>query len=155
LDSDISFEVLVNGVSVGMAGQLSDAIAKKMDFDTSVFCAELDMAVLLSQSQSRRIFQPLPIYPAAPRDLAMIVASSVKAGDLLAAIKQTAGELAESAGIFDIYTGKQIEKGKKSVAISVTYRSATGSLSGEAVDAAQKNVIEMLQRDFAAVIRDK
>ncbi len=155
LDDDLAFEVFINGVSAGMAGQLANAVAKKMDFDAPVFCAELDIAVLLNQSQSRRIFQQLPIYPAAPRDLAMIVASSVKAGDLLAAIKETAGELAESAGIFDIYTGKQIEKGKKSVAISVTYRSAAGSLSGDKVDAAQKKVIDMLQQKFAAVIRDK
>lgn len=155
LENDISFEVLINADSIGTGGQLSSRVAKKMDFDTPVFCAELDMTMLLNQSQSRLIFQPLPIYPAAPRDLAMIVSADTKAGDLLSAIKQTAGELAESAGIFDIYTGKQIEKGKKSVAISITYRSATGSLSGDEVDALQKKVIEMLQRDFAAVIRDK
>ena len=85
----------------------------------------------------------------------MVVDASVPGGEIISTVRSAAGKLAESVDIFDIYTGKQIPAGKKSVAIAINYRSETGSVSSEEVDKRQAAVIESLKKQFNADIRDK
>ena len=100
-------------------------------------------------------FTPLPVYPSAPRDLAIVVAEEIRVGELVGKVKSVAGTLAESISIFDLYSGKQIEKGKKSIGVSITYRSPERSLSSEEVDKIQQEIIGTLKREFNADIREK
>jgi len=120
-----------------------------------VLVAELVLAPLIAISGSLVEFKPLPVYPAAPRDLAIVVNQQVSAGEIVECIRKAAGDLAESVDIFDLYAGEQIEKGKKSVAISISYRSPSGSLSGDVVDEKQRLVTGSLEQKFQAEIRDK
>jgi phenylalanyl-tRNA synthetase beta chain len=154
-DEDISFRIMEDKQPVGVIGKVSAAVLSELDIKQPVYLAELEVERLLSISQSVTEFVPLPLYPAAPRDLAIIVSQEVCAGDLVNTIKETAGKPAESVQIFDLYAGKQIEEGKKSIAVSITYRSDAGSLSTEEVDTLQQKVIEMLKRKFGAEIRDR
>ena len=85
----------------------------------------------------------------------MVVNSDIKAGDLIKAVQKTAGPLAESVELFDLYEGKQIEKGKKSIAISILYRSDKGSLESAQVDEIQQKVLATLKKSFNAEVRDK
>ncbi len=156
LDNTMSYRLIVQNEGVGVIGLLDPKVAKKSDIKQPVYLLELSLARFMEEDKRESIhFEPLPAYPAAPRDLAMVVDLSVPAGELLSAVRKSAGPLAESVSIFDLYAGKQIEKGKKSIAISVTYRSRSGSLSSDEVDAAQANVIKMVKRQFNAEIRDK
>ena len=154
-DDEVSFTIAVDGTKIGVIGRLTAKAAKSVDVKETVYMAEFETAPLLTYGQQLVEYQPLPIYPAAPRDLALVVDESVKAGDLVAAILEAGGELAESVEIFDLYTGKQIEQGKKSIAVAISYRSAEGSLSGEQVDGRQKKVVSKLKKDFNAEVRDK
>ena len=79
-------------------------------------------------------FAPLPVYPAAPRDIAIIVNESIRAAELLKRVKELAGGLAETVSIFDVYSGKQVGEGKRSIGISITYRAPERSLSSEEID---------------------
>ncbi len=151
----ISYEISSKGEVVGIVGKLADEILDKFEIKQAVYVFELTLPSLMQQSGKLREYQPLPIYPAAPRDLAIVVDDDIRAGDLISAVKQAAGEIAETVEIFDLYRGKQIEKGKKSVAISITYRSLSGNLSSEQVDEKQRTVINKLKNDFNAQIRDK
>jgi phenylalanyl-tRNA synthetase beta chain len=155
LEKDISFKIMLDGKQAGVIGKVSTPLLDKLDIKQPVYLAELDAGLLLELSRPLAEFTPLPQYPAAPRDLSVVVARQVRASDLVRTVQDTAGELAESVRIFDLYTGKQIEAGKKSIAISITYRSRTGSLSSADVDIIQQKVIEALKRDFDAEIRDK
>jgi phenylalanyl-tRNA synthetase beta chain len=85
----------------------------------------------------------------------MIVDEGVLAADIVACVKESAGELAESVELFDVYAGKQIEAGKKSVAVSINYRSRQGNLSSDQVDEMQARVVRALEKRFKAAIRDK
>jgi phenylalanyl-tRNA synthetase beta chain len=154
-EEDVSFEMKMEGRGAGVIGKVSDAVISRLDVKQPVFLAELEAGQLLSLSRPLAEFTPLPLYPAAPRDLAMIVSQEVRAADLVNTIRDTAGKPAESVQIFDLYTGQQIEEGKKSIAISITYRSGIGSLSSEEVDALQQKVIDTLKREFDAEIRDR
>jgi len=155
LEDDISFNLLIGSQSSGVIGKVSSSILGKLDIKQPVFVAEVEVERLIPMSRSLIEFTQLPLYPAAPRDLAIVVADNIQSGDLISAVKRTAGGLAESVRIFDLYTGKQIENGRKSVAVNITYRSREGSLSSEQVDDLQQKVVDYLNQMFNAEIRDK
>lgn len=151
----IAFDLEIAGGKVGWLGEIDRKILAKFEIKQPLFVAELSLNPLIKASNRIVAFAELPIYPAAPRDLAMVVDQTVRAGDIVSKVKKTAGPLAESVEIFDLYMGKQIEQGKKSIAISINYRSRERNLASEEVDAMQADVIAALAKDFNAVIRDK
>ncbi len=152
---ELSFDILVGGLKAGRIGQLARSIADKLDIKQKVYMAELTLASLIEKSITQKEFRPLPIYPAAPRDLAIVVNETYRAAEIITVIKEAAGPLAESVEIFDLYQGKQIESGKKSLAVSIIYRSPEGSLSAEQVEQQQQLVISNLKNKLNAEIRDK
>ena len=154
LEQSISYQILSGKEKVGTIGQISDKIARKFDIKQQVFIAEIDISPLIKLSRDLVEFKPLPVYPAAPRDLALVVNTDVKVGDIITLVKKRAGELAESVKVFDLYAGKQIEKGKKSIGISVVYRSDKKSLSSEEVDRLQRDIMNNLKKNFDAEIRE-
>lgn len=154
-EDDLSYGIFLENARVGEIGLISKAISEKLDIKQNVHLAELTLSRLIENSIRIREFAPLPVYPAAPRDLAIVVDQSVKSGEIVNLAKKAAGELAESVEIFDLYQGSQIALGKKSLAISIIYRSQEGSLSAEQVDERQNVVINQLKNTFNAEIRDK
>ncbi len=155
LEPQASFVVKLNGRPIGTVGQLAARLAKSVDVKQPVWVAELAAEPLMAVSSRVSTYEPLPIYPAAPRDLSLVVDEQVPAGAIVASIKTVAGEMAEAVDIFDLYTGKQIEAGKKSIAVAIAYRSRERSLSSEEVEAVQQKVIDELKNTFKAVVRDK
>jgi phenylalanyl-tRNA synthetase beta chain len=155
LQSDLSFEVTSGGAAIGVIGCVADRVTKRFEIKQSVFLAEMKVSSFIGIGKPRVEFSPLPVYPAALRDLALIVEDTVKVGDIVARVREIAGKLLERVTVFDLYTGKQIEKGKKSIGVSITYRSRERSLSSEEVDRIQANVMETLSREYGAVVRDK
>ncbi len=155
LEKGDSYVLQVDGAGLGSIGRLSAKAGKLLDIKQPVWVAEFAIEPLRDKTTRVVEFRPLPVYPAAPRDLSLLLDADVPAGDIVETIRKTAGEIAEAVDIFDLYTGKQIEVGKKSVAVSIMYRSRSGSLSGEQVDAVQQKVIDKLKKQFNAEVRDK
>jgi phenylalanyl-tRNA synthetase beta chain len=153
-DEQVSFAVTLNGSEVGELGKITSAVLTKFGIKQPIIVADLALAGLIKESREQVTFKPLPVYPAAPRDLSIVLDDRVPAGQVIEKVRQTAGELARSVEIFDIYTGGQIPKGRKSVAFSINYRSNEGNLSSEEVEQLQQAVVEMLKRDFNDEIRD-
>ncbi|PWB71583.1 phenylalanine--tRNA ligase subunit beta [candidate division GN15 bacterium] len=154
-DSSISYELLANGTLIGHAGRITAGLAKRFDIKQELYYAELMLPEMIAMSRKLSQFTPLPVYPSAPRDLAIVVGEETRVGEIVEKIKSVAGPLAESVSIFDLYIGKQIEKGKKSIGVSITYRSAERSLASDEVDKIQQDIITVLKRDFNAEIREK
>ncbi|MDH3938318.1 MAG: hypothetical protein OEV68_13400, partial [candidate division Zixibacteria bacterium] len=155
LDDKLSFRLLQGKRKVGWVGRVAADKARRMGIKQPVLIAELSLDGLMDTRDQQLKFTPLSIYPAAPRDLAIVVDEHVAAGDVTACVKKAAGELAEAVEIFDLYSGDQIQKGKKSIALSIRYRSQTGSLSNEQVEATQQRVVGDLEQKFNAEIRIK
>lgn len=154
LDDKLSYRLLLGDRKVGWIGRVSPGKARQIGIKQPVLVAELSLEGLMDTRGEQLRFKSLPIYPAAPRDLAIIVDQQVPAGDITACVKKAAGELAEAVEIFDLYTGDQIEKGKKSIALSIRYRSQTGSLSSEQIEETQRHVVAALKQQFNAGIRE-
>jgi len=155
LDNLISFRTHSGEKPLGWAGLVKADLGRSLGIKQTVLVAELELEGIMDSREGRLKFQPLAVYPAAPRDLAIVVDEAVPAREIVQCVREAAGELAESVEIFDLYVGKQVAEGRKSIALNIQYRSKSGSLSSEQVDETQRNVIAKLEQRFNAEIRDK
>jgi phenylalanyl-tRNA synthetase beta chain len=117
--------------------------------------ASLDVAALLAialESGFKRA-QPLPRFPAATRDLAVVVAEALPVGEVGAVLKEVAGELAQSVRLFDIYRGAPVPAGHKSLAFHVVYRDPTATLTDKLVDEAHARATTAAQERLGALVR--
>ena len=108
----------------------------------------------MSQSKTEIIYKPLPKYPAVTRDIALLVDENVTVGSIMDIIEENGGDLLEKAELFDVYRGKQIESGKKSVAFALTYRDAEKTLTDDEVSEVHKNILSGLEKGLNAVLRE-
>ncbi len=150
-----SAAILLGGkLPLGVLGQLAPALAKRYDLRDPAFLAELDLAQLLLRRNTAKGFKALPAYPAIQRDLAIVVSQSVTHEAVLSAVKQAKAQNLESVELFDVYQGKTIAPGQKSLAYAFTYRSAARTLTDAEVNAAHEKIVERLRRDLQATVRD-
>jgi len=154
MEKSISFSIVIDNIDAGITGQFSTSLLNKFEIKQPVWLAEISLSSLIDRGKSLATYRPLPIYPAAPRDIAVVVQDDVLAADLVTEVKKAATELAESITIFDVYKGKPINKGEKSIGISIVYRSPKRSLSGDEVDKLQKAVIKRITDKFKAEVRE-
>jgi phenylalanyl-tRNA synthetase beta chain len=139
---------------LGWCGTFSPKILKGFGIKQQAFFVDLDLAALGSFPPPAKIFAPLPKFPFVKWDLALVVAESVAAGEMLAAIHGSGESLIEGAEIFDVFQGKNIGAGKKSVAISITYRALDRTLDDETVGKIHQKIIEMMISRFNGELRE-
>jgi phenylalanyl-tRNA synthetase beta chain len=151
---DLSFSLKIGNKSIGCAGLVTEYAARAFDIKQAVFTAAIDFESLLQTRQSEIAYAPLPRYPSAPRDIAVVVDESIKAGELLEAIRLAGGDLLENAEIFDLYRGRQIPEGKKSLAFALLFRASERSLSGEEVIEIYDKIADYLKKNFSAEVRE-
>ncbi|AGN70531.1 phenylalanine--tRNA ligase subunit beta [Paenibacillus caseinilyticus] len=137
---------------VGVIGQLHPELQQQKDLsDTYVLEVELEtLAELVDDSFT---YKPLPRFPAISRDTAVVVDRTVAVGDLVAKAQETAGGLLESIQVFDIYIGERLGENKKSVAISLVYRTPERTLTDEEVSELHGRVVASLEEAFGAELR--
>ena len=145
--------VRVGGVEVGVFGQVHPLVAKNYGIDSEIYAAELDFTALSALLCPPKTFHPLPKYPTVNRDIAVVCDESVTVAQLVDCIRSAGGKLLRSVKLFDIYRGKGIDAGKKSVAFSLTLRSDDGTLTDDHAEEAVRAVLDALRENFGAVIR--
>ena len=139
---------------LGELGQLSPALAKKYDLRDAVLLAELNLDLLLQWRKPARTFKPLPAFPAIRRDVAMLVPEATTHEAVLSTVKQTKPQNLESVELFDVFRGKNVPPGQKSMAYAFTYRSAEKTLTDAEVNAAHEKLVEQFKKTVQAVIRE-
>lgn len=137
---------------IGTLGQLHPELQLEMDLDDT-YVAELQLEPLYGVAGETVNYRDLPRFPSMQRDIAVVVGESVASGALIAAIRQTAGELLESVEVFDVFTGSKLGEGKKSVALSLIYRHKDRTLTDEEVSEVHDSVVAALEQTFAAKLR--
>ena len=146
-------EVWSGDKCIGVFGQIHPQAAQNYGVDVELYCAELSFDVLLVTHGADQSYTPLPKFPAVTRDIAVVCDEAVTVGALEAAIRKGARGLLKDAALFDIYRGKGVAEGKKSVAFNLTLRADDRSLTGEEADADVKSILETLEKDCGAVLR--
>lgn len=139
---------------LGELGQLLPTLAKKYDLRDAVFLAELRLDELFARRNATKSFKPLPQFPASRRDVAMLVPEATTHDAVLASVKQAKPANLESVELFDVFRGKNVPEGQKSLAYAFTYRAADKTLTDNDVNAAHAKVVEALKQKLNAAIRE-
>ena len=141
-----------DGQKIGWLGMLHPNLEKQLGFDTQVFLFELDQNLMLNKRIS--VFRSLSKYPSVTRDLALIVNEDVSASEIINCIKKSGETALQDVIIFDVYRGKGIEEGKKSIALSVVIQDDMQTLTDSEVDAIVSRLLLLLANEKNAKLRD-
>lgn len=133
-----------DGEKLGVLGEMHPDCCENFEIGTRVYCMHFDTDLLYKYARLERHYESLPKYPAVSRDLALICGEDVPVLTLEKTIKAAGGKILESIKLFDVYQGKQIEPGKKSVAFSLSLRSKEETLSEEQISAVMKKILKAL-----------
>jgi len=149
-------EVHAAGQRIGVVGQLHPAVAARFDLDAApVLVAELDFEQLLQAREPLLTVQTPSRFPTADRDIAIVVAEDVLHADVEVAIREAGGPLLEHVQLFDVYRGKSIPAGRKSLAFSLRYRARDRTLEEDEVGAVHAGVEQALRTRFGADVRGR
>ena len=145
----------VGGRPVGYLGALHPRVQSLYELPRGeLYVMEMELAPLArAVREGGRRFEPLPRFPSIRRDLALVVDEEVPVGDILGVVEAAGAPLVERAWVFDVYRGEGIDRGKKSVAISLVLRSKDKTLTDADAKAVEDSVLEALQRAFGAELR--
>ena len=145
--------VSVNGVTLGYMGQVHPLVAKNYGLDCEVYCAEIDFTKAFDMMLPEPTFTPLPKYPAVTRDLSLVCDEAVTVAELENVIIAAGGKLLRNVKLFDIYRGKGIDEGKKSVAFSLELRADDRTLTDADSEGVVSKVLAALAEKLNAVLR--
>jgi len=146
--------VLSGKEKIGVLGLINSAARKEWRLNDPVAAAELNLEPLISNVWKRSEVKDIPLYPAVERDFAFVVDEAIRHEEILKAVQSAAPAELEKVTLFDVFRGKTLEKGKKSVAYSFVYRSPSGTLTDEKVNAFHEAVGKKVCTAVAAVIRE-
>jgi len=146
--------VLGGKLALGEMGQLSPALAKKYDLRDAVFLAELNLDQMLARRNPAKSFKPLPQFPSIRRDVAMLVPEATTHEAVLQTVKKTKPANLETVELFDVFRGKHVPEGQKSLAYALTYRSPEKTLTDAEVNAAHLRIVEALKQNLGATVRE-
>jgi phenylalanyl-tRNA synthetase beta chain len=142
------------GDVIGVVGELHPDVAARFGLGERVCCLELDFDALAAAADLRRAYAPLPKYPAVLRDIALLVDDGVAVGRLLEIIRARGGRMLEKAELFDVYRGKQVPEGKKSLAFGLTFRDQGRTLTDDEAQKALGKILKGLAEEAGAVLRE-
>jgi phenylalanyl-tRNA synthetase beta chain len=139
---------------IGTAGLLSKAVLKTFDIRQEVYYAELNWTEILSLIPSKETrYHELPKFPEVRRDLALLLDDAVKFEDIERLAYQTEKKILKHVGLFDVYEGEQLGKGKKSYALSFTLRDDEKTLTDKEIDKCMDRLISAFGNNLKAQVR--
>jgi len=146
-------QLVVGGESAGEFGIWPKSVCGPLDIDADVLWFELDLTVLARHRKSKFQFEPLPRFPLAWRDLAVVVDTSVEYSALSDTIRNAAGEYLTSVWPFDVFVSDKLGVGKKSLAIRLEFLHPDRSLDASEVDGWMNSIIKALSERHGAALR--
>jgi len=139
-----------NGQLIGWIGALSPHLQKKLSLP-KLFLFELNQSDIEQRKVSS--YESFSSFQASQRDIALVVAKDVNADQLIHAIQSLDQEHLIEVNLFDAYEGEHIEKGKKSVALNLTYQSKEATLTDDQLNQQVEDIITHLESKFSAKLR--
>jgi phenylalanyl-tRNA synthetase beta chain len=143
--------ILVDGKAVGLLGELHPRWVQKYDLGTAPVVAELDLEPLLAQPFPR--YQEVSRFPAVVRDLALIVSQDTPWQNLRGTLKKAAPAIVRDIELFDLYQGKGVAEGRKSLAFRVVMQDTQKTLEDAEVESAVASLVTAAEMAFAAELR--
>jgi phenylalanyl-tRNA synthetase beta chain len=149
-------ELLVGETPVGVFGEMHPRVAEKLELGARVVLAgEFDLEALRAATPERFRATPVPRFPAALRDVAVVVDESIPAERVAAEIRAGGGDLLAGVRLFDLFRGENLPAGSKSLAYALTYQAEDRTLTDKEVDQTHKKIENRLRHMLKAQIRGK
>jgi phenylalanyl-tRNA synthetase beta chain len=142
-----------NGVKtiLGVIGELHPVVAGRFELEDTVCMFEIDLTTLAAFGRSSVMYQAVPRFPSMIRDIALVVDTEVAHGRIIEIIKSY--PLITEVKLFDVYSGKQVDAGKKSLAYRLVFQSAESTLTDDQVNRVQKKLLSRLEQELGATLR--
>ena len=137
--------IIYDGKQIGYIGEVHPQVAANYSIKDRVCIAVLDTVILREEASFDKKFTPIAKFPAATRDISMVVPKKVLAGQIEEIFEAKGGAYLESYKLFDIYEGNQILKGFKSMAYSLVFRAKDKNLSDDDVNSAMNRILKALK----------
>lgn len=151
-----SATLLAGGKPIGDFGVLHPKVAQAYNLgDRTILVAEFDVDALQAATPVRFAYTPVPRFPAALRDIAVVVDEAITAEQLESEIRKAGGDLLSGVRLFDLYRGNQIPAGTKSLAYALSYQAGDRTLADKEIDKAHKKIEDRLKNVLKATIRGK
>ena len=150
-------DVFLNGKKIGVVGQLTPAVAREIGASTPLLCAEFDLELWRAAVSTKTQVAALAKFPGSTRDIAFVAPLDLAFGKVRSLIESLKEPLLESIRLFDLFTdpkGEKIPSDKKSMAISLTFRSPERTLTAEEIQAAADRVKAALRDSLSVDFRE-
>jgi phenylalanyl-tRNA synthetase beta chain len=138
-------------VNLGVIGELHPKVAAAFEVEETVGLFEVNVTALLPFVTGHKMYQPVPRFPGIIRDIALVVDAGTSHRQILDIIK--CFSLISDVRLFDVYSGKQVAEGKKSLAYRLVYQSPTHTLTDEEVNRVQAALLNKLSKDLGTTLR--
>ncbi|MBD2762581.1 phenylalanine--tRNA ligase subunit beta [Kocuria sp. cx-116] len=142
-----------DGAVIGVAGELHPKLVAAHNLPERTCVMELDLSALIEREIPSVVAEAISGYPAATQDVALVVDADLPAADLLATVEGGAGDLLESANVFDVYSGTGVADGKKSVAIAMRFRASDRTLTADEASEARNAAVAAAESAHGAQLR--
>lgn len=143
-----------NGTPVATLGAVSSALTDQFDIKAEVFFAQIEWHLLMKQIAGERIvYREVAKFPAVRRDLALMVDSSVRYEQIRALALSTERKLLKHVNLFDVYQGKNLPEGKKSLAVSFILQDENRTLTDEQIEKTMRRFVEVFGKELGAALR--
>ncbi len=149
-----SCDITLDGKLIGSFGEVHPLVQEAFELDQTAYVLEMAVEPLAASAVAVPKYQHLPKYPAMSRDIAVVAPLEVSNEEIESVIHANAGEFLRSVRVFDIYTGKQVAAGCKSMAFNLTYQADDRTLTDAEVDASMQRVIAKAAEAYQAKLRD-
>lgn len=147
--------VNVNNEYLGYLGEVHPIVLENYDIGTKAYIAVIDITCIFKYANLDRTYKQLPKFPDMQRDISMLVKEEVYVSEIEKCIRENGGKLLENIKLFDVYKGKQIEDGYKSVSYNLSFRASDRTLKDEEVSKAMNKILLNLENNVGAKLRDK
>jgi len=140
-------EIKVNHTEIGFLGEIKPKILEDLKIEGKVVIFDIDFEKLSKLASEEHEYLPISRFPAAVRDLAVLVPRQVRVEEVLNKIEVVGGTLIRDIDLFDIYEGEEIPRGKKNLAFHLIYQAEDRTLSSEEIDKIQNEIIKTLEKN--------
>jgi phenylalanyl-tRNA synthetase beta chain len=147
--------VLAGGAEAGRLGEVRSEVRHGFEIERPVFVFEIDLDQCERDRPAGRRFAGLPRFPAARRDLALVVSDAVTVGEVEEAIRGASALPIAALQVFDRYRGEGVPPGHASVALQIVFQHPERTLEADEVQAAQETIVKALGARFGARLRER
>ena len=151
----ISAEVVIFGEKIGIIGKLHPKILEIFDINTDVYYLDIDIrkTLKLVKERAKKLkLKDIGKYPAVFRDLALVCDNNIEFSKVIKSINKFS-DIIQNVEVVDRYVGEQVEEGKQSIAISITYYDINKTLKEDEINSVESSLLEMLKNKFSINLR--